>query len=477
MTAGRTNEASSSHTNQRDLNRVAVSSLLGTSMEWYDYFLYGLFAALIFDKLFFPELPGAAGSVMALLTFAIGFVARPLGGVIFGHLGDRVGRKSTLIITLTVIGGATGLIGCLPTYSQIGVAAPIILASLRFIQGLSLGGEWGGAVLMVVEHAPKDKRAIYGAMPQLGSPIGTVLSSGVIAIVTLLPDEALMSWGWRLPFLLSFLMLAIALYMRLRVEESPVFKQLQAEADYNDEAKVKIPLFALLRSSLPQMALVIITCFFASGGFFLMTTYAVNYSTDVLGMTASLVLVATMVGAVLEAVGVVIGGRLGDRYSPASVVAGGGLLALIMIAPHQLWKPPISRDRHRTGHRCPGHSVRTFRHVALTALRRDPPLFRRCSVLQHRRTHRRLRSVARARAADPDRRYRMGYRDSVCDHRCYDCGWRLGFGRDDPSNPSTWPLTSCFTPIRRLSASRYQPRSLTDTSISVTTITGGHYER
>ena len=333
MTAGRTNEASSSHTNQRDLNRVAVSSLLGTSMEWYDYFLYGLFAALIFDKLFFPELPGAAGSVMALLTFAIGFVARPLGGVIFGHLGDRVGRKSTLIITLTVIGGATGLIGCLPTYSQIGVAAPIILASLRFIQGLSLGGEWGGAVLMVVEHAPKDKRAIYGAMPQLGSPIGTVLSSGVIAIVTLLPDEALMSWGWRLPFLLSFLMLAIALYMRLRVEESPVFKQLQAEADYNDEAKVKIPLFALLRSSLPQMALVIITCFFASGGFFLMTTYAVNYSTNVLGMTASLVLVATMVGAVLEAVGVVIGGRLGDRYSPASVVAGGGLLALIMIAP------------------------------------------------------------------------------------------------------------------------------------------------
>ena len=333
MTAGRTNEASSSHTNQRDLNRVAVSSLLGTSMEWYDYFLYGLFAALIFDKLFFPELPGAAGSVMALLTFAIGFVARPLGGVIFGHLGDRVGRKSTLIITLTVIGGATGLIGCLPTYSQIGVAAPIILASLRFIQGLSLGGEWGGAVLMVVEHAPKDKRAIYGAMPQLGSPIGTVLSSGVIAIVTLLPDEALMSWGWRLPFLLSFLMLAIALYMRLRVEESPVFKQLQAEADYNDEAKVKIPLFALLRSSLPQMALVIITCFFASGGFFLMTTYAVNYSTDVLGMAASLVLVATMVGAVLEAVGVVIGGRLGDRYSPASVVAGGGLLALIMIAP------------------------------------------------------------------------------------------------------------------------------------------------
>ena len=316
---------------QRELNRVAVSSLLGTSMEWYDYFLYGLFAALIFDKLFFPELPGAAGSIMALLTFAIGFVARPLGGVVFGHLGDRMGRKTTLIITLTVIGGATGLIGCLPTYSQIGVAAPIILALLRFVQGLSLGGEWGGAVLMVVEHAPRNKRAIYGAMPQLGSPIGTVVSSGVVAIVTLLPDESLMSWGWRLPFLLSFVMLVIALYLRLRVEESPVFKQLQSEAQ--DEDQQKIPLLTLVQTSLPQMFLVIITCFFASGGFFLMTTYAVNYSTNVLGMTATLVLAATMIGAILEALGIFIGGLLGDRYSPAAVVAGGGLLALVMTLP------------------------------------------------------------------------------------------------------------------------------------------------
>ncbi|SDS78400.1 Predicted arabinose efflux permease, MFS family [Brevibacterium sandarakinum] len=318
---------------QRELNRVAVSSLLGTAMEWYDYFLYGLFAALIFDELFFPELPGAAGSVLALLTFAIGFVARPLGGVIFGHLGDRLGRKTTLIVTLLIIGTATGLIGLLPTYSQIGVAAPILLASLRFIQGLSLGGEWGGAVLMVVEHAPENKRAIYGAMPQLGSPIGTVLSSGVIALVTLLPEESLMSWGWRLPFLLSFVMLAIALYLRLKVEESPVFRQLQAESESSEDERAKIPIVELVRSSLPQMFLVIITCLFASGGFFLMTTYAVNYSTDVLGMTTSLVLTATLVGAVLEAIAIVISGRLGDRFSPATVVTGGGLLALVMTVP------------------------------------------------------------------------------------------------------------------------------------------------
>lgn len=318
---------------QRELNRVAVSSLLGTAMEWYDYFLYGLFAALIFDELFFPALPGAAGSVLALLTFAIGFVARPLGGVIFGHLGDRLGRKTTLIVTLLIIGTATGLIGLLPTYNQIGIAAPILLASLRFVQGLSLGGEWGGAVLMVVEHAPENKRAIYGAMPQLGSPIGTVLSSGVIALVTLLPEESLMSWGWRLPFLLSFVMLAIALYLRLKVEESPVFRQLQAESESSDDERAKIPIVELVRSSLPQMLLVIITCLFASGGFFLMTTYAVNYSTDLLHMTTSLVLTATLVGAVLEGIAILISGRLGDRFSPAAVVTGGGLLALAMTIP------------------------------------------------------------------------------------------------------------------------------------------------
>lgn len=316
-----------------ELRRVAVSSLLGTSMEWYDYFLYGLFAALIFDELFFPNLPGAAGTILALLTFAIGFVARPLGGLIFGHLGDRIGRKSTLIITIVVIGAATGLIGLLPTFDQIGVAAPILLATLRFIQGLSLGGEWGGAVLMVVEHAPKEKRAIYGAMPQLGSPIGTVMSSGIVALVTLLPDEALLSWGWRLPFLLSFVMLVIALYLRLKVEESPIFEQLQARSDEEADARVAVPFFELLRTSLPQMILVIVTCLFASGGFFLMTTYAVNYGTDVLGMAAPLVLAATMAGAILEAITVVIGGRLGDRFSPGRVVAGGGALAFVMTVP------------------------------------------------------------------------------------------------------------------------------------------------
>lgn len=316
----------------RELRRVAVSSLLGTAMEWYDYFLYGLFAALIFNKLFFPEFSDSSGTIAALLTFAIGFVARPVGGLLFGHLGDRIGRKRTLIITIVTIGTATGLIGLLPTYNQIGIAAPILLATLRFIQGLSLGGEWGGAILMVVEHAPPTRRAIYGAMPQLGSPIGTVLSSGIIALVTLLPQEQLMTWGWRIPFLISFLMLAIALYLRLRVEESPVFQQLRAERDENDQ-RVRVPVLAVLSKAFPQVLLVIITSLFASGGFFLMTTYAVNYGTKVLKMNTSLVLLATMAGAVLEGIAIVISGRLGDRFTPAKVVTGGGLLALVMTLP------------------------------------------------------------------------------------------------------------------------------------------------
>lgn len=314
----------------RELRRVAVSALLGTSMEWYDYFLYGLMAALVFNTLFFPELDPVAGTVLALLTFAIGFVARPLGGVLFGHLGDRIGRKRTLILTIVVIGAATGLIGLLPTYGQIGVAAPILLAALRFLQGLSLGGEWSGAVLMAVEHAPPEKKSIYGAMPQFGSPIGTVASSGVVALVTLLPQDQFESWGWRLPFLLAFPMLALAVYLRLRVEESPVFARVVREEIEHEQ---RPPVVEVFQHAWRRVLLVIVTALFASGGFFLMTTYAVNYGTDVLGMAAWVVLVATMAGAALEAGGILLGGRLADRYTPWKVVSVGGFVAVLCAVP------------------------------------------------------------------------------------------------------------------------------------------------
>lgn len=318
------------------LRRVATTSFMGTAMEWYDYFIYGLLAALVFDELFFPEFDPAVGTVLALLTFGIGFIARPVGAILFGHLGDRIGRKKTLIVTLLVIGLSTGLIGLLPTFDAIGFAAPILLTTLRFIQGLSLGGEWSGAVLLAVEHAPAKQRAFYGAMPQYGSPAGTLVSSAVVALVTLLPEDQLLAWGWRIPFLLSFVFLAVALYMRLRVEESPVFTdvvQVQVAQKVQQEQRKPLPLVEVFRHAGGRVLIVIATVLFASGGFFLMTTYAVNFGTGELGMEPWKLLVATMVGAVLEAIGIYIGAKLGDRWGAWKTVVGGGMLALVLVVP------------------------------------------------------------------------------------------------------------------------------------------------
>lgn len=321
----------SQHVDRKGLRRVALTSFSGTAMEWYDYFIYGLFAALVFNDLFFPSFDPVVGTVLALLSFGIGFAARPLGAIIFGHLGDRIGRKKTLIVTLLVIGISTGLIGLLPTFDTIGFAAPILLTILRFIQGLSVGGEWSGAVLLAVEHAPAKQKAFYGAMPQYGSPIGTILSSGIVALVVLLPEDQLNSWGWRLPFLLSFVFLGITLYMRLRVEESPVFNKF-AKSLESAERK-PLPLVEVFRHAGGRVLIVIITALFASGGFFLMTTYAVSFGTGGLGMPAWKLLVATMIGAVLEAIGIYIGARLGDRWTAWKVVAAGGAAALVLIIP------------------------------------------------------------------------------------------------------------------------------------------------
>ncbi|SDR97004.1 MFS transporter [Agrococcus carbonis] len=316
----------------RRLRRVATTSFMGTAMEWYDYFIYGLFAALVFDELFFPSFDPAVGTVLALLTFGIGFVARPVGAIIFGHLGDRIGRKKTLVVTLLVIGLSTGIIGLLPTFDAIGFAAPILLTTLRFIQGLSLGGEWSGAVLLAVEHAPAKQRAFYGAMPQYGSPAGTLASSGIVALVTLLPEDDLMAWGWRIPFLLSFVFLAIALYMRLRVEESPVFTDV-VQTQRAEQPKAKLPLIEVFRHAGGRVLIVIATVLFASGGFFLMTTYAVNFGTGELGMEPWKLLVATMVGAVLEAIGIYIGAKLGDRWGAWKTVVFGGGIAVVLVVP------------------------------------------------------------------------------------------------------------------------------------------------
>ena len=209
------------------IKKVVAASMVGTTIEWYDFFLYGTAASLVFNELFFPSSDPVTGTLLAFGTYALGFVARPLGGIIFGHYGDRIGRKKMLVLSLGLMGGATFAIGLLPTYETIGVAAPLLLVALRLVQGFAVGGEWGGATLMAVEHAPEESRNFYASWPQMGAPAGLVLSTAVFTAFSTLPDEAFFAWGWRVPFLLSIVLIGVGLFIRLRVLESPAFARVK----------------------------------------------------------------------------------------------------------------------------------------------------------------------------------------------------------------------------------------------------------
>ncbi|MGH3145153.1 MAG: MFS transporter, partial [Rubrobacter sp.] len=216
----------------RGARRVAFASFLGTTIEWYDFFIYGTAAALVFGQLFFPEFSSLAGTLAAFATFAVGFIARPLGGVVFAHFGDRVGRKPMLVWSLMIMGTATLLMGFLPGFETIGVWAPILLVVLRFVQGFGVGGEWGGAALMAVEHAPEGRRGFYGSWPQVGVPTGLVLGTVVFAIVSAsVSDAQFAAWGWRIPFLLSALLIVVGLFIRLKISESPVFERVMEKQE------------------------------------------------------------------------------------------------------------------------------------------------------------------------------------------------------------------------------------------------------
>src|SRR3954449_13414630 len=220
------------------VRRVIVASLVGTSLEWYDFFIYGTAAALVFNQIFFPSFDPLVGTLLAFTTFAVGFVARPLGGVVFGHYGDKLGRKNVLVVTLLIMGIATFLIGLLPTYGSIGVWAPILLVTLRFLQGLGLGGEWGGAVLMTLESGDARKRGLNASWPQVGVPIGLLLANGVLSLMGgLTGDDAFLSWGWRVPFLLSGVLVVVGLWIRTTIAESPLFQEVEAE-----ETKARAPI-------------------------------------------------------------------------------------------------------------------------------------------------------------------------------------------------------------------------------------------
>jgi MFS transporter, MHS family, shikimate and dehydroshikimate transport protein len=224
------------------LTRVATASMAGTVLEWYDFFLYGFTAALVFGKLFFPTYSPLAGTLASFGTLAVGFVARPLGGILFGHFGDRIGRKTALIMTISIMGGSSFLIGLIPSYETIGVAAPVILVVLRFMQGIGLGGEWGGAILMTLEYSPQTQRGFYGSVVQLGAVLGLALATLILFIGSILPGDAFFVWGWRIPFLASIVLLVVGLYIRLNVEETPAFKRIQHAGQV-----VRIPIAEVLR--------------------------------------------------------------------------------------------------------------------------------------------------------------------------------------------------------------------------------------
>ena len=314
--------------NPKDVARIARAAFAGTALEWYDYFLFGTAAALVFNHLFFTEMNPAAAVLASFATFGVGFAARPIGAFVFGMLGDRWGRRPTLILSIVLIGVATGIIGILPTYDQVGLAAPILLVVLRLFQGLAVGGEWGGATTIAIEHAPPKKRARYAALVQLGSPVGTLLSSGAFALVLMLPEDAVMSWGWRLPFLAAFPLLAIALWIRLKVEESPIFEQL---AEMDDRPKV--PAAAVFSKAFGRLLVAISAALLGVGGFYLMNTYVISYTTTILDVERQSVVNATLIAAVVQMVVVVVFGRVAERLGPGRVTFVGGVLSALAAWP------------------------------------------------------------------------------------------------------------------------------------------------
>lgn len=320
--------ASAPKVSLKDARRIAFAAFVGTALEWYDYFLFGTAAALVFNRLFFTDLNPAGATLAAFATFGVGFAARPIGAVVFGWIGDRYGRRPALLTTIVMIGCATGLIGVLPDYLAVGIAAPIMLAVLRLVQGFAVGGEWGGATTIAIEHSPEKMRGRFAALVQIGSPVGTLVSSGAFALVLMMPPETFDAWGWRLPFLLAFPLLGIALYIRLKVEESPVFKELAAAGE-----QVKVPVLELFRKSGLRLLVAVAAAMLGVGGFYMMTTFVVSYGTNVLEVDRQVMVNATLIAAVLQIGVTIFAGRLAERFGPGRMTVVGGLATGIAAFP------------------------------------------------------------------------------------------------------------------------------------------------
>ena len=321
-----TQTAHSSETNSVRL--VAVASFIGTTIEWYDFFLYGTAAALVFNRLFFPTFDPLMGTLAAFGTYAVGFFARPVGGIVIGHYGDKIGRKSMLVLTLVVMGVATFLIGLLPTYQQIGPWAAVGLVLLRVAQGFGVGGEWGGAVLMAVEHAPPGARGYYGSWPQIGVPAGLVISTAVFALFSRLPEEQFLSWGWRVPFLLSALLVIVGLMIRVRILETPAFTKVKEES-----REARQPVIELLKTYPKQVLLAMGARFGENGAFYIYSVFVLTYATQHVKMPQQVVLTAMLIGAGLELIAIPFFGAMSDRFGRRPVYLFGAIATALWAYP------------------------------------------------------------------------------------------------------------------------------------------------
>jgi len=312
------------------LRRVVLTSFIGTTVEWYDYFIYGTAAALVFNQLFFPNFEPLAGTMAAFATYSVGFFARPLGGAVFGYFGDRVGRKSVLVLTLMIMGASTFLIGLLPTYQSIGISAPICLTLLRFMQGLGVGGEWGGAVLMAVEHGDGKRRGFYGSWAQAGVPAGLILATSVFALCTRMPREALLDWGWRIPFLLGILLTGVGLFIRLNVKESPLFEKMRAAESAENRQS---PLVQLWRTNRREVLLAMGARFGENISFYILTVFMITYSVEVLGSREQNVLNAILIASAFALLTIPGFASLSDRIGRRPVYFGGALFTAAAAVP------------------------------------------------------------------------------------------------------------------------------------------------
>ncbi|MGB2992154.1 MAG: MFS transporter [Paenisporosarcina sp.] len=313
----------------KQTRRVLIASLVGSSIEWFDYFLYGTVAALVFNQLFFVTEDPTVGLLLAYASFALAFFIRPFGGIIFSHIGDRIGRKKTLVVTLSLMGVATFGMGLLPTYQAIGIWAPILLITLRLVQGLGIGGEWGGALLLAVEYAPPEKRGLYGSIPQMGVTIGMFMGTIALWLMTMLPEESFMTWGWRVPFILSALLVVFGLWIRKGIDETPEFKKVQESGEIP-----KLPIVDTLKYHWREVLIAIGAKVVETAPFYIFSTFVVSYATTNLEFTRTSTLTAVMIATVVTTILIPVMGNLSDKVGRKKLYVTGTVAMALFAFPY-----------------------------------------------------------------------------------------------------------------------------------------------